>query len=44
MIQRPKWCALGGICGIRTADWKDDAVRIATILYDGLRYGATHHG
>ncbi|MFI6168467.1 TetR/AcrR family transcriptional regulator [Nocardia sp. NPDC051052] len=34
--------ALGGICGIRTTGWKDDAVRIATILYDGLRYGATN--
>ncbi|MGW5385097.1 TetR/AcrR family transcriptional regulator [Nocardia sp. NPDC003963] len=35
--------ALGGICGIRTTGWKGDAVRIATILYDGLRYGATEH-
>ncbi|GAA1559795.1 hypothetical protein GCM10009741_76140 [Kribbella lupini] len=32
--------ALGGICGLRAAGWKDDAVRIAAILYDGLRYGA----
>jgi AcrR family transcriptional regulator len=36
--------ALGGICGIRAKSWKDDAVRIATILYDGLRYGAENHG
>lgn len=36
--------ALGGICGMRTAGWQDDAVQIATILYDGLRYGATNHG
>ncbi|WP_063039532.1 TetR/AcrR family transcriptional regulator [Nocardia grenadensis] len=33
--------ALGGICGLRTSGWKEDAVRIATILYDGLRYGTT---
>ncbi|WP_433493107.1 hypothetical protein [Nocardia grenadensis] len=33
--------ALGGICGLHTSGWKEDAVRIATILYDGLRYGAT---
>nr|WP_202893610.1 TetR/AcrR family transcriptional regulator [Kribbella italica] len=32
--------ALGGICGIRAEGWKEDAVRIANILYDGLRYGA----
>ncbi len=36
--------ALGGICGIRTPGWQDDAVRIATLLYDGLRYGAEGHG
>ncbi|WP_411550479.1 SbtR family transcriptional regulator [Nocardia jinanensis] len=36
--------ALGGICGLRTAGWKDDAVKIATIMYDGLRYGATKYG
>ncbi|WP_327150131.1 TetR/AcrR family transcriptional regulator [Nocardia sp. NBC_01329] len=36
--------ALGGICGMRTTGWQDDAVHIATILYDGLRYGATNHG
>lgn len=32
--------ALGGICGLRTTGWQEDAVQIATILYDGLRYGA----
>ncbi|MEU1434264.1 TetR/AcrR family transcriptional regulator [Streptomyces sp. NPDC005775] len=36
--------ALGGICGLRADGWKDDAVRIATILYDGLRYGAANDG
>jgi AcrR family transcriptional regulator len=36
--------ALGGICGMRATGWKDDALRIATILYDGLRYGAANHG
>ncbi|MFD4528491.1 hypothetical protein ACFWP7_32160 [Streptomyces sp. NPDC058470] len=36
--------ALGGICGLRAHGWKDDAVRIATLLYDGLRYGAVGHG
>jgi AcrR family transcriptional regulator len=36
--------ALGGICGLRANGWKDDAVHIATILYDGLRYGAANHG
>lgn len=36
--------ALGGICGLRAVGWQDDAVRIATILYDGLRYGAADHG
>ncbi|GLY78328.1 hypothetical protein [Actinoallomurus iriomotensis] len=30
--------ALGGICGIRTTGWKDDAATITTILYDGLRH------
>ncbi|WP_024803514.1 TetR/AcrR family transcriptional regulator [Nocardia sp. BMG51109] len=35
--------ALGGICGMRTTGWKEDAVHIATLLYDGLRYGATKH-
>lgn len=35
--------ALGGICGMRAEGWKDDAVRVATILYDGLRYGAASH-
>ncbi|MFJ2609859.1 TetR/AcrR family transcriptional regulator [Streptomyces sp. NPDC091279] len=34
--------ALGGICGMRANGWQDDAVTIATILYDGLRYGAAH--
>lgn len=29
--------ALGGICGIRTEGWRDDAERIASLLYDGLR-------
>lgn len=32
--------ALGGICGMRTQGWHDDAVGIITILYDGLRYAA----
>jgi hypothetical protein len=32
--------ALGVICGLRARGWKDDAVRIAMILFDGLRYGA----
>ncbi|WP_329377268.1 TetR/AcrR family transcriptional regulator [Streptomyces sp. NBC_01716] len=36
--------ALGGICGMRAKGWKDDAVRIVAILYDGLRYGAANHG
>ncbi|GHJ40888.1 TetR/AcrR family transcriptional regulator [Streptomyces sp. TS71-3] len=36
--------ALGGICGMRANGWEDDAVRIAAILYDGLRYGAADHG
>jgi AcrR family transcriptional regulator len=36
--------ALGGICGLRANGWKEDAVRIATILYDGLRYGAPNPG
>ncbi|MFC5748387.1 TetR/AcrR family transcriptional regulator [Actinomadura rugatobispora] len=36
--------ALGGICGMRAEGWKDDAVHIATILYDGLRCGAANHG
>lgn len=31
--------ALGGICGMRAKGWEDDAVRITTILYDGLRSG-----
>jgi AcrR family transcriptional regulator len=35
--------ALGGICGMRANGWKDDAVCIAMILYDGLRYGAANH-
>jgi AcrR family transcriptional regulator len=35
--------ALGGICGLRAKGWKDDAITIAEILYDGLRYGATIH-
>ncbi|MFJ3550412.1 TetR/AcrR family transcriptional regulator [Streptomyces sp. NPDC090114] len=35
--------ALGGICGMRTQGWKEDAVRIATILYDGLRHEAAAH-
>ncbi|MEV4562844.1 helix-turn-helix domain-containing protein [Nonomuraea sp. NPDC049419] len=30
--------ALGGVCGMRaTAGWKDEAVRITTIFFDGLR-------
>ncbi|NKY50874.1 TetR/AcrR family transcriptional regulator [Nocardia vermiculata] len=32
--------ALGGICGIRATGWREDAVVIVTILYDGLRYSA----
>ncbi|MGW6144818.1 TetR/AcrR family transcriptional regulator [Streptomyces sp. NPDC055140] len=36
--------ALGGICGMRAKGWKDDALHIATLLYDGLRYGAANHG
>ncbi|BCN52109.1 TetR family transcriptional regulator [Prescottella equi] len=28
--------ALGGICGIRTEGWREDAERIASILHDGL--------
>ncbi|RII14620.1 Transcriptional regulator, TetR family [Streptomyces sp. YIM 130001] len=36
--------ALGGICGLRADGWKDDAKEIVTILYDGLRYGATRRG
>lgn len=36
--------ALGGICGLRAKGWKDDALRIVTILYDGLRYGAAKRG
>lgn len=36
--------ALGAICGMRATGWKDDAVHIVTILYDGLRYGAPNHG
>ncbi|WP_328387433.1 SbtR family transcriptional regulator [Nocardia sp. NBC_00416] len=35
--------ALGGICGLRNTGWKDDAVHIATILYDGLHYVAPQH-
>lgn len=32
---------LGGVCGLRAEGWKDEAVRIATLLYDGLRFGAS---
>jgi len=33
--------ALGGICGMRaTEGWRDEAVRITEILFDGLRFGA----
>ncbi|BCJ56056.1 TetR family transcriptional regulator [Actinoplanes sp. NBRC 14428] len=32
--------ALGGICGMHATDgWKDEAVRITAILFDGLRRG-----
>ncbi|MFE5844316.1 TetR/AcrR family transcriptional regulator [Streptomyces niveus] len=33
--------ALGGICGMRAKGWEEDAVTITTILYDGMRRGAT---
>ncbi|TDD06313.1 TetR/AcrR family transcriptional regulator [Nonomuraea deserti] len=36
--------ALGGICGMRAKGWKDDALHIATILYDGLRHDAAKPG
>ncbi|MBZ6139077.1 TetR/AcrR family transcriptional regulator [Streptomyces olivaceus] len=36
--------ALGGICGMRTQGWEDDAVRITALLHDGLRYGASSPG
>lgn len=36
--------ALSGICGMRAKGWKDDALHIATIPYDGLRYGAANRG
>ncbi|MFJ6076052.1 TetR/AcrR family transcriptional regulator [Streptomyces sp. NPDC093065] len=36
--------ALGGICGMRTKGWQDDALKIVTILCDGLRSGAANHG
>ncbi|MER5949892.1 TetR/AcrR family transcriptional regulator [Streptomyces sp. NPDC001904] len=32
--------ALGGICGMRSAGWENDARRIAAILCDGLRHTA----
>ncbi|MFJ1585474.1 TetR/AcrR family transcriptional regulator [Streptomyces sp. NPDC088197] len=32
--------ALGGICGLRSEGWQDDAVRIASLLYNGLRLPA----
>ncbi len=33
--------ALGGICGMHaTEGWRDEAVRITEILFDGLRFGA----
>ncbi|MEV5897369.1 TetR/AcrR family transcriptional regulator [Nonomuraea fuscirosea] len=31
---------LGGICSMRASGWQEDAIRIATILYDGLRHDA----
>ncbi|AGL15495.1 TetR/AcrR family transcriptional regulator [Actinoplanes sp. N902-109] len=30
---------LGGICGMRADGWRDDALRITGLLFDGLRYG-----
>ncbi|WP_432832682.1 TetR/AcrR family transcriptional regulator [Dactylosporangium sp. CA-092794] len=37
--------ALGGVCGMRATDgWKDEAVRITAILFDGLRFGAPQQG
>ncbi|MFB4301837.1 TetR/AcrR family transcriptional regulator [Actinomadura sp. NTSP31] len=36
--------ALGGICGMRAKGWKDDALQVVAVLYDGLRYGAANHG
>ncbi|GAA1653309.1 TetR/AcrR family transcriptional regulator [Nonomuraea maheshkhaliensis] len=35
---------LGGICSMRANGWQEDAIRIATILYDGLRHGAASTG
>ena len=29
--------ALGGICGMRTEGWQDEAVRITEVFFDGLR-------
>lgn len=36
--------ALGGICGMRADGWQDDARRIVSLLYDGLRYGGASKG
>lgn len=36
--------ALGGICGMRTKGWQDDALKIVAILCDGLHSGAANHG
>ncbi|MFE0358211.1 hypothetical protein ACFW2K_35095 [Streptomyces nigra] len=36
--------ALGGICGMRAEGWKDDALRIAEILYGGSRHDAANSG
>ncbi|GAA5114497.1 TetR/AcrR family transcriptional regulator [Pseudonocardia adelaidensis] len=36
--------ALGGICGMRTEGWQDEAVRITAIFFDGLRFGAQKAG
>ncbi|MFI6347513.1 TetR/AcrR family transcriptional regulator [Streptomyces sp. NPDC050560] len=33
--------AMGGVCDLRaTEGWREDAARITTLLFDGLRYGA----
>lgn len=34
--------ALGGICGRRAQGWKDEAISITTVLYDGMRHRATN--
>ncbi|MEU6207733.1 helix-turn-helix domain-containing protein [Micromonospora musae] len=36
--------ALGGICGMRFEGWKDEAVHITSVLFDGLRYRDTAAG